>query len=1059
MDYVRARLERAVVGRYQIERELGRGGMSFVYLAQDLLVPRKVAIKVLNPDLALAVSSMRFRDEIRTLSRLTHPYVVSIFAAPPDTPPGEESRDDCLYFVMEYVEGETLADRIARTGPLPVEEAVRIAREVADALEYAHQQGVIHRDIKPGNILLSGDHAWVADFGIARAIAGDASTTVTGVQLGTPAYMSPEQATSGAAIDGRSDIYSLGCVLFEALTGRPPFMGDSPRNVLVQHLTESPPRVRSLRRAVPPGIERIVHKALEKQPGDRFSTAARMKEALELGDVVARPFREIVRAVARPRWIAVAAVVVVAVLLGWYFLRPPALNASLYVVVPFGHRGGAAPQLLDGDRCEAILTRAFARWRDVSLVNGMNVRDAMARFGITHPTLEDAHRIARFLRAGQLVWGEVAEPADSIEVTAAVYDLTRPDAAAQPHTVRIDHGQSQLGPRFYELADSLLLRRGSADPTGASAATWEASSGTTSRAAFFAYLDGKTALQRWDLDSAEAAFLAALRIDAAYPHAHLELAHTRSWAGRARSTWRDDAEAAAGNAVRLSWPDSALALALFAAGQADYPRACAGYSTLLQRDSSSFPGWFGLADCNARDSIVLRDRRSSSGWRFRSSYHTAAQAYSRALRMIPSMHLAFRGNRFDILLSRLRRVLFTETRAIRLGYADGNDTTFAAFAELRGDTIAFTPYPREYLFAAREGALLRTSPDAVRRGRETLRSIVTTWIAAFPLSPDPYEALAHVLETTGEIAEAKPEQRSALMMVRRARALARDRSQALRLAVAETRLLIKLYRFAAAKRLADVELDRAPNPEPVDAPLLAGFAALTGRAHRTANLLSTAASAGPFDPLPLAVSAAALQGYAAVGRPSDSITTIAARVDREIQSLIIQPARRPGVRDTLLSYAVRWAWPLLGPPRTPRTRLDNMEGAALRGDTATVVRLSGELRELRTNMNPGEIALDATLQEARVLAQVGQRDAAARQLDASLNSLETHGTGFLPHVEQAAALGRAMELRVDLALRAGDSAVANRWATELAALWSDADVPELRVVADSMRRIGRRGSK
>src|SRR5438477_1236648 len=227
-----ARLQAALAGRYTIERELGRGGMATVYLAQDRKHHRQVAIKVLKPELAAALGPERFLREIDTAARLTHPHILPLHDS------GEAA--GLLYYVMPYVEGETLRDRLEREGQLPLEEAVRITREVASALSYAHSHDVVHRDIKPENILLSGGEAVVADFGIARAITAAArgQLTETGIAIGTPGYMSPEQGAASARVDERSDIYSLGCVLYEMLAGEPPYTGVNARSVIAKQITD-----------------------------------------------------------------------------------------------------------------------------------------------------------------------------------------------------------------------------------------------------------------------------------------------------------------------------------------------------------------------------------------------------------------------------------------------------------------------------------------------------------------------------------------------------------------------------------------------------------------------------------------------------------------------------------------------------------------------------------------------------------------------------------------------------------------------------------------------------
>src|SRR5213080_1240039 len=269
-----ARVQAALAGRYTIERELGRGGMAAVYLAQDRKHHRPVAIKVLKPELAAALGPERFLREIDTAARLTHPHILPLHDS------GEAA--GWLYYVMPYVEGETLRDRLEREGQLPLEEAVRITREVASALSYAHAHDVVHRDVKPENILLSGGEAVVADFGIARAItrAAGSGLTEAGIPVGTPAYMSPEQASAARAVDGRSDIYSLGCVLYEMLVGEPPYTGPSAQMVIAKRFTDPVPSVRRLRDTIPPAIDGAVSKALGKAPADRFVTAAQFAEAL-----------------------------------------------------------------------------------------------------------------------------------------------------------------------------------------------------------------------------------------------------------------------------------------------------------------------------------------------------------------------------------------------------------------------------------------------------------------------------------------------------------------------------------------------------------------------------------------------------------------------------------------------------------------------------------------------------------------------------------------------------------------------------------------------------------
>ncbi len=271
---VPARLAAALEGRYRIERELGQGGMATVYLAQDIRHDREVAIKVLHPDLGAALGGERFLSEIKTTARLQHPHILPLLDS--------GAADGLLYYVMPFVRGETLRERLIRDRQLPIDEALLIAREVADALGAAHSLGIIHRDIKPENILLQGGHALVADFGIALAVqhAGGQRMTQTGLSLGTPQYMSPEQAMGERTIEARSDIYALGAVTYEMLAGDPPFTGSSVQAIVAKVLSERPTPLRMLRDTVPAHVEQAVHTALAKLPADRFATAADFATAL-----------------------------------------------------------------------------------------------------------------------------------------------------------------------------------------------------------------------------------------------------------------------------------------------------------------------------------------------------------------------------------------------------------------------------------------------------------------------------------------------------------------------------------------------------------------------------------------------------------------------------------------------------------------------------------------------------------------------------------------------------------------------------------------------------------
>src|SRR5689334_15306043 len=275
MTDLSTRLQATLGEKYRIERELGGGGMSRVFLALETALERRVVIKVLPPELAAGVNTDRFRREIQLAASLQHPHIVQLLAA--------AAAGDLLYYVMPYIPGESLRAKLAREGELAIAEAVRILRDVVDALAYAHGQGVVHRDIKPDNVLLSGNHALVTDFGVAKAVqaSGSAGLTSVGMAIGTPAYMAPEQAAGDPNVDHRADIYAFGAMAYEALTGKPPFSGMSPAQMLAAHIADPVEDITKLRADVPEDLATLVMRCLEKDAADRPQSATELVQVLE----------------------------------------------------------------------------------------------------------------------------------------------------------------------------------------------------------------------------------------------------------------------------------------------------------------------------------------------------------------------------------------------------------------------------------------------------------------------------------------------------------------------------------------------------------------------------------------------------------------------------------------------------------------------------------------------------------------------------------------------------------------------------------------------------------
>jgi eukaryotic-like serine/threonine-protein kinase len=412
------RLKASLADRYRIERELGRGGMARVFLAQDLKHDRPVALKVVHPELAQMLGPERFLREIRLSARLQHPHILVVHDS--------GNADGQLWFTMPFVEGETLRSRLARERQLPVDDALRITREVADALHYAHQHGVIHRDIKPENILLSGPHALVADFGIARAFVAESDERLTesGISLGTPQYMSPEQAMAERDIDPRSDVYSLGCVLYEMLTGEPPYTGPTAQSVLAKRLSEPVPHLRT-GRDVSLALERAVTKALARSPADRFLTAAEFAGALQpdrLGDAAGETDRVAApRASPSMRRPVIVALTLLLLALGGYAVvrwgRPqgvaPLASAA---VLPFVDLSPQKDQeyFSDGLTEELITT--------LSQVPGLRVAARTSSFQFKGQS-PDVHEIGRKLDVGAVLEGSVRKSGNRLRVSTQLISV------------------------------------------------------------------------------------------------------------------------------------------------------------------------------------------------------------------------------------------------------------------------------------------------------------------------------------------------------------------------------------------------------------------------------------------------------------------------------------------------------------------------------------------------------------------------------------------------------------------------------------------------------------
>ena len=442
-DAGQAGFGRAVADRYRIERELGVGGMATVYLARDLRHERDVAVKVLHPELAEHLGPRRFLREIKIAANLTHPHIVPVYDS--------GSADGQLYYVMPFIDGESLRDRLDREGHLEVDEALRIARDVGEALAHAHGQGVVHRDIKPGNILLAGSHALVADFGIARSpfLASDSRLTTAGMALGTPLYMSPEQCMDSGEIDGRSDVYGLGCVLYEMLGGEPPFTGPVAESIVRQHVNSAPRPIVDLRASVPRHVSAAIAKALAKAPADRYRTASDFVAALTHADAGPgdRLFR-VRRRLAMPVTVA-GAVLVAAILIGLsqgWMKGTSALDPNRVVVVPLRNR--------TGDPGLDVLGNLAADWIAQGLQE-IDVIEVVPTATAIHPGPDlasvaessdagTARAAGEAARAGTVVAGSYYLQNDTLEFQTQIIDVREERLLRTVAPIAVEGGASNL---------------------------------------------------------------------------------------------------------------------------------------------------------------------------------------------------------------------------------------------------------------------------------------------------------------------------------------------------------------------------------------------------------------------------------------------------------------------------------------------------------------------------------------------------------------------------------------------------------------------------------------
>ncbi|MBA3646056.1 MAG: serine/threonine protein kinase [Gemmatimonadaceae bacterium] len=1017
------RLSGLFADRYLIERELGHGATAVVYLAHDNKQNREIALKVLSKDLAHALGPERFLREIQVTARLHHPHILPIFDS------GEW--DGMLYYVMPFVRGESLREKIDRESQLPIEECVRITCEVADALSHAHAQDIVHRDVKPENIMLSDGHALLADFGIARSLGVHTGERLTssGLIVGTSAYMSPEQAAGEENIDARSDVYSLACVLYEMIAGVQAFTGPTTQSVIAQRFKHTPRPVSTYRPQVPEYIDDVLANALTISPADRYKSVRKFSSDLARSDETIRdrrrsPLRRTIYGRQKAFGFGAAAIVLVsaaAVIANppghWSspFTRGAALDSTKYVVIPFGAGGQVSSR--DFEAATGI-HRALAKWSGITLADPATITDAVR--AQPEMKIDDALDLARKQGAGKLIRVNASLDATlySVDTRTVITDVSRSDlkddATAFPTAV------------------TALLSLPGAPKSAESGA-----GRTTSVTAWRAYGNAHAALARWDLAGARDKFKMAVASDPSFTAARVWSATVAEWiAPRADSgSWQDDAIRSSIAVASLAPRDADLALGLGAMARGDYVHACESYRRVVLADSLDFAGWYGLGECQARDKSVLRSRVSARGRVFRSSSRAALDAYSHAFRLEPRA--------YDLAsLQELQRLFPIAANRLRSGYStEPPRSIFVAYPSIDHDTLAFLLFPFAELSTHTPPA---TRNQAIAANLNTLLAFVANWVRSAPKSAKGYEAYAEILEARGEIGESHTALPSASAAVARAIQLSADSVQRMRLAATEFRLRVKRGELPRAQLLADSLLGAVKSNNTDIEEELAGVAALSGRLHISESYVGAfLGSFGTTVPPKVREAANVLLAHALLGDCGPAFKNALANFDRSLQSYVAETDRER-VRMSMSSRAMGMSAPCTNNASVlaitgGSDRWIKMEQAAARGEFARVRAMFDTLAIKRRSLLPTDLSPDFTYQEAWVRSAIGDTAGAIKQLDLTLGALPSIPAATLRDPGGAAGLVRAMMLRADLAQKTGDHSIASRYASAVAILWTSAD--------------------
>lgn len=958
-----------LLDRYDVSAQIGRGGHAIVYRAHDRVFDRAVAIKLLRDDALSPDVLARFRQEIQVTARLEHAHILHVY----DT----GTFEGLPFVVMELASGQTLADRLAREGPLPVADALQITRDVGLALAHAHARGIVHRDVKPENILLGSGGAMLADFGVARVTADQAvqRLTSTGMAVGTLQYMSPEQLCAEPVVDARSDQYALACVLYEMLAGVRPHVSASLEGLRLLRLTAQHAPVSVHRPSVPAAVEEALQVALAVAPADRFRDVEALLAALgeaHTGDlaVVGGTGSGARRSGARS-----------------------GRGMTPVAGVPVAKQSWMRPLIGGG----GLIAVAVGGWALNALDRTGNPPPSDLAIVVTSATDSLSQRISRQLKDELTRW-ESGSRATSIALSAQpdgdslslriaaltdgagarVMRIGRRDSTTLATTLREVAGQMYSGAPTLDLPDM------------------RAYAGRSTRAVQ-AFGIGMARMQRAQFDSASAAFAAALHVDPTFDGADYWRALASYWsAPTAAASWRPPRAAAASRDTLLARRASALAATM----DMQFEVACPAWRDAVEQAPHRFDAWYLYARCMQLDSMVSH---TPSGLQFRQGSWATLQAFGKAMERAPSAVLLHR------LMGPIWRASFAGGSEVRAGRSADGQLRFYAMPGVIDDSLSVLPVRAEVFAIGGRDAVPDSWSPALRRGRRTMLEFTSAWTRRSPNAPEAWWHYARALELSGRV-QAKGDGEAGDALTRAA--VLRTGPLRADMDAMEIRLALRRGDLQDAAALARAYLAASDEGVSPGGPLSRriALAALIGDFAWIRRQRPEPISGGQL-PLALDEALARLMVLAQIGDCEGARRT-RADVDRLLGT--VAPAQRSEVANTWLRSALRSAVPCLGAKalldHVPVAPMDSVYRALAIGDDRRARRALAAVRQRRTGANVAALTWDYIFAEAWTLAATGDSSAAVAHLVAGLDDLAGMSIYTIEDPGQAAGLRRALAL-------------------------------------------------